>query len=137
MHNWITKAAESKPAAEVAQRAAPAPGSATSVVIDHLQIVQPPRTGRPLRFDPDQEIGAATLRSDEPIALAIHFKLSGPGAADSVRKRPQYRAKFYARDLATAARIHLGDSTPDSISEDRMSYTTMPHEVSCPRERTA
>ena len=62
------------------------------------------------------------IRTMEPFALDADFELTGSGADDLTERSIPFIGQFYARDLATGASIHLGDSIPASLVTGKLGY---------------
>ena len=70
----------------------------------------------------DRFLGSVT--TTEPFALEASFELVESTAAEVAKKRGTYRAQFLARDRSTGERVPLGDTEPESLVENQLSYST-------------
>ncbi len=62
------------------------------------------------------------IRNMAPFALDADFELIGSDAADLTARAIPYICQFYARDLATGASVHLGDSIPATLITGQLGY---------------
>jgi hypothetical protein len=112
-----------------AQPAAAPPAATPPVKVEVAQICafQPPQAETPIAIGRAGQPFSGFVRSGEPFALKASFGLVVPAAAQVAKKQVTYRAQFYARNLSTSERIHLGDTKPDPLIESKLSYAaTLP-----------
>jgi hypothetical protein len=109
-----------------------APGEARPVApppvtvdITQIQAFQPPHAASPVGIGRSDRPFSGFVRSGEPLAFQVSFALAGPTAAVAAKEQVAYRARFYAGDLSTGERMHLGDTEPDALVEGNVSYTAM------------
>lgn len=99
----------------------PAAGTPVTVEVIRLEALQSPQADSP-------DSGAKT---DGPVnlvwggkffALAAAFRIVGPAAPDITEREPARLVKFYARDLSTGVRTHLGDAQPERLAGESATY---------------
>jgi hypothetical protein len=96
-----------------------------TVEIAQIRAFQPPQAGAPIGIG---EVGRPFLgfaRGNESLAFEASFELTGLGAVEVTKEQRTYRAQFYAGDMSTDATIHLGDTEPDILIENKLSYTAL------------
>jgi hypothetical protein len=105
--------------------AAPKPVVETplQVVINHISVIQLPDVVARLITHENTEPLQGVLKSGEPFALVVTFELTGRGATEAAKRKTLYNVQFYARNLATGASIHLGDSRLNALDIEKDSYT--------------
>jgi hypothetical protein len=113
--------------------AQPAETLPVTVRITQLRAFQPPQTDMPSAIGEVGRPFQGIVRGDEPFALAACLALAGPAAYEITKKQATYRAQFYACNLPTGERTHLGDTKPETLIEGKLSYTAVLKDVSLPR----
>jgi hypothetical protein len=99
----------------------PAAGTPVTVEVIRLEALQPPQADSP-------NGGAKTggpvnvVWGGKFFALAAAFRIVGPAAPDITEPQPACLVKFYARDLSTGVRTHLGDAEPERSAGEIATY---------------
>lgn len=96
-----------------------------TVAVSRIGVFQPPQAQTPVGFAQAQQLFPGAIKGDEPFGLEVSFGLAGPTAADLIKKHPSYLAKFYVRSISTGAKLHLGDTQSDTLSEGKLNYTAV------------
>lgn len=123
---------EEPPAVELSIGAQVAETLPVTARITQLCAFQPPQTDTPSAIGEVGRPFQGIIRGDEPFALAACLALAGPAAYEITKKQATYRAQFYACNLPTGERTHLGDTKPETLVEGKLSYTAVLQDVSLP-----
>jgi hypothetical protein len=99
------------------------------VEVTQIRAFQPPDIDTPSGIGEANQPFVGLLKSGEPFALEVAFRLPGPAAADLVTRETTYLANFYARKMATRISTSVGDTEVDRLAPGKVSYTARLPEV--------
>jgi hypothetical protein len=106
--------------------------STATVTVSRIRAFQPHQTKTPVAFAQSQQPVPGIIKGDEPFGLEVAFDLVGTTAVDLVKRHGSYQAQFYARNRSTGARLHLGDTQPESLVESKLAYTAVLPQATLP-----
>lgn len=98
-------------------------GADVGVQITEVRIRQPNHAEASSPMGPGEQT-FGPIKNMEPFALDADFELIGSDATDLTERAIPFIGQFYARDLATGASIHLGDSIPGGLNAGQLDYRT-------------
>lgn len=93
------------------------------VIINELELFQPPDASKPLARGKTGEPPSQGLRAGEPFLVVVNFSLHGEAAESVVKRRAIYRLRVIANELDTKVGTHLGDSDPAELVAGTLDYT--------------
>ncbi|HAA29650.1 MAG TPA: hypothetical protein DCE56_20605 [Cyanobacteria bacterium UBA8553] len=101
--------------------------SPVKVAIDQLRIWQPPQTEMPMVVDTASGLFSGMIRSDQPLALEVGFRLAQLNTPHVPRGQMRCLVQGYVRDRTTHAITSLGETMLDTLTEGKPSYkVTLP-----------
>ncbi len=110
------KSPESGPAASK-----PTPALAIPVTITQVRIFQPINAASPVAIGEAEQPIQGVITGVQPFALETTFQL-GTSDATNVSLQTIYHAQFFARSLATGAKIALGPTEPAILAAGQATY---------------
>lgn len=93
------------------------------VQVTQIRAFQPPDTDTPSGIGEPNQPFAGTLKSDEPFALEVAFRLPESAFAYLTTREVMYQANFYVRKLDTRVSESVGDSERARLVSGKEFYT--------------
>jgi len=121
----LPKKSEERRAEEPLAGLPPTPGAPVRVDVTQIRLFQPPDAATPTGISQADQPFPGFIKSSQPLALEASLALGELAGVDLTKGVVTYLAQFYARDLSTGVRIHLGDSMPGRLAEEKLDYTAM------------
>jgi hypothetical protein len=84
--------------------------------ITQLRTFQPPLAETPVSMNSSNQLLSGFVRSDEPFALEVAFRLVKLSETTLLSEQLTCLAQFYARNLKTGLITHLGDTQSENFS---------------------
>lgn len=128
LHQWIVyqldktnpRSTEARTEAETSRLVSP-----VTVEIDQIEVWQPPQAQMPIIIDRANRLFSGIIRSDQPLALEVGFKLTELDTPYMPNEQVRYLVQCYARDRSTRAITSLGETTLETFVENQHSYKVM------------
>lgn len=99
--------------------------SPVKVEIDQIEVWQPPQAQMPIIIDRANRLFSGIIRSDQPLALEVGFKLTELNTLHLPNEQVRYLVQGYARDRSTRVITSLGETTLETFVENQQSYKVM------------
>ena len=110
---------EEKAQAEPKKEVAP-----TIIETTQIKAAQPPQSGMPIVLERAKPLLMKSIRRGSPFALEVSFKLSGSEVENLAKEHITYHSEFYVHNQSTGEDVSLGQTSPTTLIEGELTYTS-------------